>query len=542
MSDEKRGSPPLSENNGLEKLPDKGGGTDNDLADTTIIDANSTLDVNSTLEISYDLISHFKFTKSVTTDDIVNVNADSIEYDSFKYVTKESLIKALIYFIKSVDHVTNKDLSSVPHDTNKADTSCQYDVYVENMLPDAETVPPTSNSLALTPHKQVDFSNSSQLAHKDCFVTPDKVDRIDKRVDELSKSMLEIKSMLDKIIPLEIAEKIPALNISEANQECTPIAIPTYAEVSQPVVNTAIQVEKEFSQVTENQQNSKNNEILLLVPNDNKSKAGDKMNHVKKAVEAKLKDTQVEFIKTNPKSMKVIIGFKNKAVRDQIKDEIDSSCCLDIFQYHTKSGSKMLPKIYLHNVLEEILDNVDRSVDTSTIRENEKKVIVSKILAKNPCIVDLHDAGHTIDVVYINKNMNTKLLSIGLKVSPAIRLAIIDTQGGNLYLGNSRYQFKDRYHVKHCYHCQMIGHISTDCPHKNGDAVCMYCMGKHRSSSCNFKENEAKYCCARCLASSQANDAENYKSHNASNAKCPVTLREIERLKENTELLSKNVM
>ena len=50
------------------------------------------------------------------------------------------------------------------------------------------------------------------------------------------------------------------------------------------------------------------------------------------------------------------------------------------------------------------------------------------------------------------------------------------------------------------------------------------------------------HCCARCLASNQANDAENYKSHNASDSKCPVMLREIERLKGNTELMSKNVM
>ena len=81
----------------------------------------------------------------------------------------------------------------------------------------------------------------------------------------------------------------------------------------------------------------------------------------------------------------------------------------------------------------------------------------------------------------LTKNNSSKQISIGLKVSPAIRLAIIDNQEGNLYLGNSRYQIKDRYHVKYCFHCQIIGHISTDCSNKNAGSVCMYCMGKHLS-------------------------------------------------------------
>ena len=88
----------------------------------------------------------------------------------------------------------------------------------------------------------------------------------------------------------------------------------------------------------------------------------------------------------------------------------------------------------------------------------------------------------------------------------------------------------------------MIGHISTDCPNKNTDGVCMYCMGKHRSSSCQLKYEQSNHCCARCLASSQGNDADNYKSHNAGDNKCPVMLREINRLKDNTDLWSKNVM
>ena len=54
----------------------------------------------------------FRFSKKATTDDIVNIDADLIDMDSFHYLNKHSLVKAIVYMIKSV-YQLNKDLSSV---------------------------------------------------------------------------------------------------------------------------------------------------------------------------------------------------------------------------------------------------------------------------------------------------------------------------------------------------------------------------------------------------------------------------------------------
>ena len=202
----------------------------------------------------------------------------------------------------------------------------------------------------------------------------------------------------------------------------------------------------------------------------------------------------------------------------------------------------MLPKISIHNVPYEILENVDQSGDEDEIRDCEKQVIVDKILAKNPCISELFNGGHTLYVVFMNKNPNNNLLTIGLKVSPSIRSAIIEKQLSNIYVGNCRYKFRDRYHIKHCYHCQMLGHISTDCPNKGKPPVCSYCMEKHKSATCRFKNDTMKHRCVRCLASSYANDAENCQTHSAADPKCPVMVREVTRLETITDLTSKNVM
>ena len=563
-------------------------GGDMKLPGWNIEDDDTTVTEITELEISTNLVSNFKFTKAATTDDIVNVDADRINFDSFRYVTKESLVKAIIYFIKNVDQV-NKDLISVVL-PSKSSASCQYDLSdgMELCCDNGDVFytkskdQQTAISSAATGITGADdiAAMSSQVSGipGDIDSGDDKVDKIDKRVDELSESLTEMKSMLHKLLSAQnsvgritsdsLSSPSTSVICQDTSNENSPnltASKPSYSHVAKPscsivtpTANNAIQIVKSSISLSSSPKenidtetknnaldidmNAKNTEILLLVPNENVSRAADKMASVKKIAENRLKETQVEFVKTNPKSMKIVIGFKSKQLRDKGKDEIDSCGSLDSFSYHTKSGSKMLPKIYLSNVSEDIISEVDTSLNGTERRNSEKTAIISKILAKNPEVEELNSAGHTLEVVYLNKNATSKTISIGLKVSPAIRQTLLQTQQGNMYLGNSRYKIKDRYHVKSCYHCQLVGHISTDCPSKDTDSVCLYCMGKHRSSSCFHKDDTTKHCCARCLASSQADDAENYKSHNAGDPTCPVALREIERLKGNTELMSKNIM
>ncbi len=90
----------------------------------------------------------------------------------------------------------------------------------------------------------------------------------------------------------------------------------------------------------------------------------------------------------------------------------------------------------------------------------------------------------------------------------------------------------------------MIGHTSTDCSAAklSKPPICMYCMGKHRSSSCQNKRNKSVHVCAKCVASPHKDDAENAKTHNAGSPDCPVVIREMKRLAANTDFISKNVM
>ena len=135
-------------------------------------------------------------------------------------------------------------------------------------------------------------------------------------------------------------------------------------------------------------------------------------------------------------------------------------------------------------------------------------------------------------------------MTIGLKVSPAIRLALINEQNSMIYLGNRRYQVTDRFHVKNCYHCQQIGHTSADCEQakNNKPPTCLYCMGHHRSANCPNKQNFSLHCCGRCHSSNLSNDVKYYKTHNAGSLECPVMVREVNRLATHTDIVSKNIM
>ncbi|KAL5252015.1 hypothetical protein ACHWQZ_G014982 [Mnemiopsis leidyi] len=295
-------------------------------------------------------------------------------------------------------------------------------------------------------------------------------------------------------------------------------------------------------------------EFLVLSPNENVSSSVnmEKMGCVKKLVEKKLKNCQVVSINCNEKSKKVSIGFPNCDVRDKAAALINFDKSLDSLGYQSQNARKMLPKVTLHGVSSDILKDIDLEGvahnDDQKVRDLEKHEIVMKILEKNPLIKELYDNGHTLTVVYLKRvsrksnGQDFTELTIGIKVSPRIHQVIFGQQQGAIYIGFRRHNVNDRFFIKTCYHCQMVGHTSSECKDaKLGkEPICMYCMGKHRSSNCPNKKKTEVHVCARCLASPHGRDAENAKTHNAGCMECPILVRESARLAANTDFKSKN--
>mgnify|MGYP000008525565 CR=1 FL=1 len=290
-------------------------------------------------------------------------------------------------------------------------------------------------------------------------------------------------------------------------------------------------------------------EVLMLSPidNDREFSAAD-IDQVKKSIGGKLKNLQVEFVHSNPKKKTVAIGFRDERLRDQANEVICADAHLSGMGFKSKNANKLLPKITISGVPVSILESVpsDGSIDKEKTRELEKNIIIEKIKEKNPSIADLVALEHTLSVVFVGrvKRFEKDTLTIGLKVSPLIRSTLFLKQCGVIYLDYSRYHVSDRYYIKQCYHCQLLGHTSDNCPDSKASkpSVCMYCSENHRSKMCLNKHQTQLHNCARCKSSALTSDSSGYKTHHAGSTSCPMIVRETVRLANMTDLTSKNAM
>ena len=337
----------------------------------------------------------------------------------------------------------------------------------------------------------------------------------------------KLSSVVEKInVPKQVAQPLFS---SLFNPSST---VPTPSRVQQPVPPASA-------------------EILSVAPIGNDVSAA-KMNDVKRFVTDTLKTVPVEFITANDKSKKISIGFRDSDTRQKADALVNASDILGSYGYSSKMSNKMLPKVTISNVSCDILESIElegANGNVDQIRDLKKHCVIMKIVEKNPSVKALHDEGHTLQVVYLNTNNritdNTtrEELTIGLKVSPAIYQVLLHQQAGSVYIGNRRYKVTDRFFVKQCYHCQMIGHTSQVCQESlaKRPPKCMYCAGSHRSAECTKKRNLTDHACARCLASSSTSDSQSANTHNAGSNQCPMLVRETRRLAAFTDFTSKNV-
>ena len=495
----------------------------------------------SNSQISSCMIPHLKFSKTVTTDDIVSTDADLIDFDSFKYVNKESLVKTLIYFIKGVDQV-NKDLSSVSL-KNKVDFSCQ--VSNEDISPACSTNCQVGAECSLPKDVSSNEVNVDQLNFILSNFQSRLLESVDEKLAKVDEKVLDAISKLPSFNPeliIESVSKVVEDNITKATN--APNTPQTYASTLAKDVSESIDTQVYIGNKTVIEASSlANSEVIILSNSEGTSCSS--VDDVKKAVSEKFKKVPFDFANAKSKSKKIAIRFHDKKAKDQGVEILNASNLLTPLGYSYESANKLLPKITLSGIPRLILTNIDQTdLSINDLRAKEKEAVLTEILDKNPCIFDLVQKGHTFQIVFLSKfdNVFSTDITVGIKVSPSIRAAILNDQSGYIFLAGKRVMFKDRFHIKQCYHCQLIGHISTDCPEKNNNPTCLYCMNSHRSSTCTFKQTADKHCCAKCHASKNPDDVANYMNHNSASLDCPVAVRECSRLANITDFTSKNVM
>ena len=236
-------------------------------------------------------------------------------------------------------------------------------------------------------------------------------------------------------------------------------------------------------------------QVVVISPTNPEGTPTKSLNEVKQAVAKSLETVPTNFLVANGDRGSVTVAFPDETAREQ-GSRLLQDLQLSSSGFTTKQGKKMLPKLVITGNFLDIFDGVDSTQTIDLQRQSIKVAIKQSIISKNTSLKPLLDEGHTLEVVYINRSEHYKS-TIVLKVSPLVRLAIMEGQRRSIYIGNMSYLAEDRLYIRQCFHCQKIGHVSSDCPIKDCSSVCFYCMGDHKSKDCSKKKMPYEHACAK---------------------------------------------
>ena len=114
------------------------------------------------------------------------------------------------------------------------------------------------------------------------------------------------------------------------------------------------------------------------------------LDDIKKSVTKKLKNLQMTFITANDNSKKISLGFPNFESRDDGAAVINQNDFLSSIGYVSKNAGKLLPKVTIHYVCNDVLEGIDTTnCSIEQCRDLEKQKIVEKVLDKNTHIKPL---------------------------------------------------------------------------------------------------------------------------------------------------------
>ena len=279
--------------------------------------------------------------------------------------------------------------------------------------------------------------------------------------------------------------------------------------------------------------NLKEKHVLLVKVKENETITDDDLASVNQSVKEGIDNLNVNFFKAKGKTGNFVIGFPNKETLEEAEEKISTHKDFSS-KFSTKIPKKMLPKITITGINKTLFAT---ECDISDKRKHDKDTARMDIIRRNIFLQSLIERDQIFDVVVVKEEPHS--YTVVVKVSPEIRKAI-SNQGDKLYISLGRCNVSDRYHYMQCFHCQHLGHISTNCPHKDKDPVCMYCADFHSSKDCPTKGNKASHKCANCIHSNYPNIKKNAYTHNSVSSKCPTIERECKKIAENTLTLGKN--
>lgn len=302
----------------------------------------------------------------------------------------------------------------------------------------------------------------TNFEQKNAATQENKVDVIDRRVDELAKGMKEMKGLLNKIVEMKCPDK-PA--------------------VPQPHTLS-------YSNVV---QSGLKRSVLVVGSNLSDSEQSDSGSVEKIITENSI---HVDNRYLNSKGDTVFVCPTEKD-RKTLSDKLSAK----FPQVNTFVPPERLPTISVANLP----------------TQYEEKQLKDMILKAHPNIELLVQSGETFDVLKVKKQVrNPNKYQASIRVSNNIR-KIIERQENRLYIESYSCRVFDHFHIKRCNNCQKYNHYSSEC--KAEKPSCGHCSGNHHSDKCEHMKKDGFFpCCTNCKSSKH--DSEK-RTHSAFHRNCP---------------------
>lgn len=181
--------------------------------------------------------------------------------------------------------------------------------------------------------------------------------------------------------------------------------------------------------------------------------------------------------------------------------------------FEIKLAHKLSPKIIMFGV------------DNDDIKNKLDDEIISEVINRNNI--------NNNSVIKLVRKINSKRMgtNLVLSVDSDTRRNIISR--GFLYLGWSKCNVADSFHVMRCFNCSLFGHTQKNCTNKA--PTCPLCSGCHTLKECRVSENQHK--CINCIHLNEKNkNNELDVNHAALSKNCAAYKNALNFIQSRTEL------
>jgi len=297
-----------------------------------------------------------------------------------------------------------------------------------------------------------------------------KVDLIDRRVNNLSQSMEDMKGLLMKVVNMKTS---PTITEIASPPSPAPVA-PSYRSV------------------------------LIMSSTKPENQAQDCQD-----VDKIIKDNAIHADKryVNKKG-EIVVVCPTTADRENL----------------VKKVSQQLPEMKTHQPPERL-----PTISVANLADNySEKDLEDLLLQAHPNIEALKSQGEIFSVLKVKPQIkNSSKNQATIRVSNNIR-KIIEQQGDRLYISSFSCKVYDQFHVKRCNNCQGFGHYRSEC--ESEKSICGYCSKNHPSEDC--PENKTGTLIPCCINCSKGKYGDERNTHTAFDRICPAYVAEQQHLRK----------